>query len=569
MSSTKYVYSADFETTTDTNLAIDGYVRVYLWSLVNCESMKDYMKDPQSIKEYQGFSISTFLDKIKELRAKTIFFHNLKFDGQFILDYLLRRHWQIDKDYSVIVDNRNSWYEIKLNFDKFSCRIWDSGKKFPGHSVKTLAKLYGFSDKEESPDFNRYLPWDYVPSDIEKEYNMQDSRIVAYAIEMEYEKGHNSLTLSSDAFKDVKDKCLNGRFWRDEFPLLTGMTDSFARDSYKGGYVYLKPEYDGVELHNVTTFDVNSLYPHVMRNLLLPYGVPEFRPHRGDELYVTRFSCNFDLKDGYLPTLQIKNCYRNDEAEYLTHSNDSTILTMTNIDYNIFKKHYDIYDESDHEDLCVKSKIGLLQPYIDYWYEKKISCKKDGKVINPAEYYMSKRYLNSPYGKTGMKGDRINKIPFYDVENNRIGWNNQEESVDSIYVLYATFVCAQARNITITAAQNNYDSFIYGDTDSIHLLTDNAKGIDISDTKLGAFKQENKIPWDYAKYLKAKTYCHAMKEDNEIKIKEVRVAGLNNALSEMIKWDDFKYGYQTNENKKIFTVPGGCVIRKTRFHISQ
>ena len=39
---TKTIWAADFETTTKANLEKDGYVRVYLWSLVSSDLTQEY-----------------------------------------------------------------------------------------------------------------------------------------------------------------------------------------------------------------------------------------------------------------------------------------------------------------------------------------------------------------------------------------------------------------------------------------------------------------------------------------------------------------------------------------------
>lgn len=74
------VYAADFETTGENNLRIDGRVRVWLWSLVNVPNPDEY---------YTGTTIESFLEQIQKLRITKIFFHNLRFDGSFIIWHLL------------------------------------------------------------------------------------------------------------------------------------------------------------------------------------------------------------------------------------------------------------------------------------------------------------------------------------------------------------------------------------------------------------------------------------------------------------------------------------------------
>ena len=93
-------YCADFETTGKLNLEKDGRVRVWLWSLVNCDTKE----------EWYGYDIQTFLDRIKELRCDKIFFHNLRFDGYFLLYYLAESGYIYGTDYTCIIDNLNTYY---------------------------------------------------------------------------------------------------------------------------------------------------------------------------------------------------------------------------------------------------------------------------------------------------------------------------------------------------------------------------------------------------------------------------------------------------------------------------
>ncbi len=76
---TKSVWAADFETTGKLNLEKEGKIRVWLWSLVKADMSQ----------EYYGTSIETFIKKIKELNCQIVFFHNLRFDGQSLINYFV------------------------------------------------------------------------------------------------------------------------------------------------------------------------------------------------------------------------------------------------------------------------------------------------------------------------------------------------------------------------------------------------------------------------------------------------------------------------------------------------
>lgn len=545
----KSIWAADFETTTSPNLNKDGYVRVYLWSLVNSNL----------VEEYYGYEIESFIDLIKELKCDIIFFHNLAFDGSFILSYFERNGWRYELDYDCVIDDMNNWYQICIHADGKDIKIWDSLKKFPGQSVKSLAKLYGYPDKKTPPYFDRYIPEDYKPPVDEIEYCLQDSRIVANAVSKEWNNGHKSLTLSADAFTDVK-KSIGGYLgWRKFMPKLSKRVDAWIRDSYKGGWTYCNPKFQDKEIEGVTVYDVNSLYPYVMKNCELPYGLPVAREPFEWELYIIRFKTKFKIRDGYLPTIQIKNNFRYDETEYLTDSRGEVELCLTSVDYKLFMEHYDVDYIKEPFYLCFNSKVGLLGDYIDYHMDNKIQADLSG---NKALRYLSKRYMNSPYGKTGMRPNRINKLPFLD-DDGVVRFIAMETISEPIYVPYASFVTAQARNITIRAAQANYDNFIYADTDSIHIRGE-VKDIKIHPTELGAWKNEGYFP--KGKYLRAKTYIHGDLDNNII---EIKCAGMPIEVKEKVKWDDFKLGAIFDGKMMKKAVPGGCLLVPTTFQIKE
>ena len=75
------MYVADFETTTNIEDC-----RVWAWGLCEIGNISNFI---------YGNNISSFFEKMKELskQQETIYFHNLKFDGEFIIYHLLKNGW--------------------------------------------------------------------------------------------------------------------------------------------------------------------------------------------------------------------------------------------------------------------------------------------------------------------------------------------------------------------------------------------------------------------------------------------------------------------------------------------
>lgn len=132
----------------------------------------------------------------------------------------------------------------------------------------------------------------------------------------------------------------------------------------------------------------------------LPFGEPLFfkGKYQDDKLYplyVQTISCSFELKQGKIPTIQLKNNMYYKPNEYIKSSDgDIEVLTLTNIDLELFFDHYNVYDLKYLDGWKFRGLKGLFCEYVEHWSNKKIQAKKDG---NRALYLISKLMLNSLY----------------------------------------------------------------------------------------------------------------------------------------------------------------------------
>lgn len=240
-------------------------------------------------------------------------------------------------------------------------------------------------------------------------------------------------------------------------------------------------------------------------------------------------------------------------------------LTMTNIDYENFKKNYKILFEGEHKYMQFDSQVGLLAPHVDYWMAKKKYYEEQGL---PFMRYIAKTMMNGFYGKTALRTTRQNVLPIFNDETNTVCYSNRVNSeIEPVYIPYGTFVTAWARHKLIDSAMKVWDDFVYCDTDSIHCFEKSSYPFPTHPTELGYLKDETADgAYEYARYIKQKTYCHARPGKdvygNPIKeVVEIRAAGLNTDSRSGIKIEDFKYGLEIkNANFKMRTVPGGAVL---------
>lgn len=572
-------YIADFETTTKED-------DCHVWAYAICEV-------GNKEKIVYGTSIADFMEWCeKNPDNSRIYFHNLKFDGQFIIYWLLQNgftHTTKSEDrksrtFNTLISDKGFYYSIEVifklkgkNVNKVVFR--DSMKLIP-LSVEKIAETFKLPYKKLKIDYHAHneLPIGTPLTPEEIEYIKHDVWIVAHAIEYFYSEGLDRITIGSCALHEYKTLLTKEKF-KLYFP--TPRYHDDVKQTYKGGFTYLNPEFEGKTIRNGVVLDVNSLYPAVMRDSLLPFGTPiffkgEYKPNKIYPLYIQMIRCQFELKPGKLPTLQIKHFKG---TEYLTSSDDE-ILTfpLNSVDLKLFLENYDTYNLEYVSGWMFKGTTGLFNQYVDKWSANKIKAKEEK---NPGLYLISKLFLNSLYGKFGT-GTRIRtKIPYINDKNSVSYKDSEPEERDGIYIAMASFITSYARYKTITAAQkvmDNYSAgksklrFVYADTDSLHCISDDfslPEELEISDTVLGAWKFEKKFT--RAKYLRQKCYIQNSTEDvnnpnAEYGLKVV-IAGMPEECHEQVNFRNFKIGATYSGKKQPEIVPGGVILRNIDFTI--
>ena len=573
-------YTADFETTTNTNDC-----RVWAYAIMEIGNTSNFI---------YGNSIEDFIKWCSNPKVNyTLYFHNLKFDSEFIFHYLLENGFTCiknkkergDNTFTCLISDTGQFYSLEIYFEVKKKKvnkvsIYDS-LKILNMSVDKIAKGFNLPIRKLELDYNKYREIGHVLTNDEIEYIKNDVGIMSMALNIMFKEGLNKMTIGSNALSNYKE--LNKRF-NALFPVQPYEIDMDIRKSYKGGFTYLNKIYKEKEVKEGIVPDVNYLYPSCMMYEILPFGNPiffngEYEKDILHPLYIQTISCIFDLKEGFIPTIQIKNSLSFLPNEYLESSKgDLVTLTLTNIDLDLFKKHYNITELTYHNGWKFKGMRGMFKTYIEYWSNRKIESKKEG---NSALYQIAKLMLNSLYGKFGLNPNVRGKYPI--LEDGVVKYKMYDKDIrDSIYLPVATFITSYARRKTITTSQKikdytinkyNKDYYIYSDTDSIHMLKmdiDELKSfIDVDDYKLGAWKFESSFV--RAKFIRQKCY---IEQDCEGNI-NTTIAGLPKRMSSLINFDNFNVGFTTENincdktGKKLTYkhVKGGVILADTDFTI--
>lgn len=464
-------------------------------------------------------SIEAMFERIKSLKTNVvIFFHNLKFDGAFWLDFLLTKlnytqaivgdlsdtvnmDWKKDKDmksgeFKYSISDRGQWYSIKIKTGRQLIEIRDSLKLLP-FSVKQIGK--GFSTKHKKLEME-YEGFRYAGCEIteeERKYIANDVLVVKEALEFMFNEGHDKLTIGSCCFSEYKKICekslKNQLTYKEMFPDLYDVSldkqvhkyataGDWIRKSYKGGWCYLVKGKENIEYGSGVTADVNSLYPSMMHSESgnrYPIGFPYFWKGnyipddalKDNRYYFVRIKTRFYLKPGYLPFVQIKNSslyngteclestdvYDSETGEYYTHYTDKNgNVKDTRVELTLTMTDYILLLE--HYELVDFEILDGCWFYTDIGiFDEYIDKYKEIKMNSKgAMRTLAKLFLNNLYGKLATSTDSSFKLA-YVKDNGVVGFYPiHQENKKPGYIACGSAITSYARNFTIRAAQKNY-----------------------------------------------------------------------------------------------------------------
>lgn len=559
----KRKFMADFETT-----VYEGQEHTEVWAAALVE-----IGGPEEVTI--DHSIEDFFDRLREIdESIVVYFHNLKFDGEFILSYLVNEggyHQALlladdgrptdykdrkdlrDHEFITMISDRGAWYTITVKIGHKTIEFRDSLKLLP-FSVKEIGKAFKTKHQKLEMEYDGFRYAGCEITEEEQKYIANDVLVVKEALEIMFSEGHDRLTIGSCCLEEFKG--ITGK-WDYEymFPQLEEIpldgevfeqtdADAWIRKSYRGGWCYLAKGKENKLFGSGTTADVNSLYPSMMHSQSgnrYPVGFPTFWSGNyipdealgDDKYYFVRIKTRFYLKPGKLPFIQIKGsviypptkCLESSDyisrrtgerkTTYTTRDgihDTRCVLTMTKTDYILFCDHYYVAEFEILGGCWFNTRIGIFDDYIDKY--KQIKMTSTG-----AKRTLAKLFLNNLYGKLATGRDSSFKYA-YTTDDQVVHYLAvQQLEKRPGFIAIGSAITSYARNFTIRAAQANYHGpdqpgFIYADTDSIHcdLPPEEIKGIRVDPADFCCWKLET--CWDQAIFVRQKTYIeHVTHED--------------------------------------------------------
>ena len=347
-------FAADFETT-----VYKGQERTDVWSSAFSELFTETedVTIHHSIKETYNY-FSTLKEDV------IAYYHNLKFDGAFWLDFLMNElgyttaltevqsgehkaeKWLDNKNMKpktlkCSISSMGQWYTITIKTEKNIIELRDSLKLLP-FTLARIGKSFKLKHQKLEMEYDGFRFPGCEITEEEKAYIANDVLVLREALEFMFSEGHDKLTIGACCLSEFV-KGYGKEDYDSIFPDIYKIpidesygspnAGEYVKKSYRGGWCYVVKAKRNEIKTNGTTADVNSLYPSMMSSESgnrFPVGRPTFYSMKNasdtmkkwwldkimmcantmQQYYFVRFRTRFYLKHGKLPFIQIKNSFR-------------------------------------------------------------------------------------------------------------------------------------------------------------------------------------------------------------------------------------------------------------------
>lgn len=474
-------------------------------------------------------------------------------------------------EYELLISN-NIFYGLTIQGEKTTIKFLDSYKILPNSLKEACKSFLNLELSKEGLDYNKQRTLEEKLTKEELSYIYDDVFGLKYLIKLCCIDGFDvngkhvkftKLTNSSQSLYDYKQTLLEdfekkqnafankefceyvekwllkSGFYNEKadykkveclFTAIFGQpqytTDKWIRKSYYGGlctphYENCK-KYSKLDDHRGKVYDVNSLYPFIMKTCLLPYGKGEYKdiPYKKTTesykekypLYIQDITIyDLEVKKGHMAWLQVKgNGYFNNREILKNNVKNGELIELNlRLCKPLFELLFECYNVKSYKlggHFAYRGTYNLFDNYIDFWKEVKQTSKG-------AKRATAKLRQNGLYGKFGMNSEK--KESFFNNDEGKFSIEYGETYLgSSVYLPMATFITSYAKQYLVNAINNNYDRFMYCDTDSLHLYgIEDPKGMKIDDKEYGAWDNEDTFI-EY-KYLSPKRYAELCEQPKE------------------------------------------------------
>ncbi|KAG1717180.1 DNA polymerase type B, organellar and viral-domain-containing protein [Suillus lakei] len=548
----------DLETFTNNGIVIPYCVSIFDGQ----QSQSFYLLDFDN-SDHMLIESVKFLMKRKYSGYK-IYLHNFShFDGIFLIRILstlsdnikpiIRDHRIIDLkfkfDNKYILYFRDSYLMLPTSLKKLAIQFNVDNKTIFPYSFVNKNNLDFCGNVPEFKYFNELKIFQYIEykNSFDKNWSLRNESIkyclqdcvTLYKVINEFNKQifnlfriniHKYPTLSSLAFAIYRSTFL----CNFKIPLISGQIYDDLKKGYTGGAVDVYKPYG----ENIYRYDVNSLYPYIMKNSLMPVGSPVY--FEGDILKIENkpygiFFCEVIAPNNLNEPIIQKRIKSVNGMKTIAPLGKWSGVYFSGEIYNAINYGYKFKITRGY---LFDSKL-IFNDYVDFLYNLKINSEK-----GTANYTISKLLLNSLYGRFGMSPDMVNYAlinsnetmnyinkyiitDILDLHNGKeiISYlpeqsSKEDNDFNNINIsIPISLVTTAAARVHMSQYKNNSNyTLYYSDTDSIDInkpLSDNLIG-----KELGKMKLEHKF--NKIIFLSSKVYGGITNDYEIVKIKGVK-----------------------------------------------
>lgn len=539
-----------------------------------------------------------FIISQKVTRNTRIFVENLTFFGYYIVDFFtfdanlllcFDTETKVFFEDSELPDRSFTYLFTKNGFQNITVNCF-------GHIVKFINADPLIGSPRKSAD------------DMSCEYRAQQMFNVLNKLRS---SGYKKNTIASNSIDELR-AMIGRNLFNELYPHLEdrkldekdfGSKNAFDYifNAYGGGWLFLNPNFKQKTLKNqkIDVFDCNGMYPAQLscKFQKIPVGEPHFVKceHLPEYLkgenaksyyYFIRFKCSFFLRPRRFPFVKIKGDHRfrvgenlvstclNANAEYYKRFSDIKFekncqkklivtVTMSETEFKLFRENYLI---SDFEilDFCVFE--AAKRNFFYNFFEKRSFLR--GELTGDLKK-IEKSMANTVIGKFATGYD----APFFVLQKTekRLSYPEKYDAEKAAgYIPLAAAVVSAAKCEVVRIAQQNYDNFMYSNTDSFHLLNcDNPEGFLIDQIKSGYFKLE--FTASEGRYLRENSYV--LKNGDNLKIVcSMSENAKDNIIQAFLKNENFekkseqeiefiKRGLEVEDYQIGLRIPGNEILR--------
>ncbi len=547
---------------------------------------------PMLIKKYGMKNITYFIDDKKKIFEITL--------TRRYRDYLELNKQGKPKRKKYVIKFRDSW------------KIWPMPLEDLGKAVGKEKLDYGeydildtFETNEDYAAHNEGKSLEYFERDIDilREFALQTEDIMKledYKMTMASTAKHNwgktNVPLANNIRWATKNKEVIEYFqygnktveerWLSDYDAWRTI-----KKAYKGGITWVKPKYQLKELKDIYVYDINSMYPAIMMKKPMPYGNPikdeslidsthSYRIYQVNIKYAKTDKMPFIAQPKEQEEELILSVFKGLEKGQLLNASEeqypqelhNCVVTMNNYTLMIFEQYYTGEWEKEFK-LGYRETYGGFDSYLNKY--KEIKENSTG-----AKRQLAKLFSNSLYGKFGQDiKDSFCEVYVEEEIKDQLTYTENSVFLDGklcirndgliiapkdnglkreiSFIAMAEAISSKARVELVLAINENWDNFVYCDTDSIH-LTAPATYITLDDNKYGDWAFEGK--WDRAVYRRAKHYYH-INNDGKYELKgggfNINNYNPNNLPMEQYLQPEFVV---PNGKTNSYTVDGGVII---------